>query len=794
MRILIFFLLFSLAKAGMVFAQSDIAAKMELYGKVKSAGSFFVHFDKNVYTNSETAYFTGYLLRPGKIPLNQHKVISVALIRDIDTTLVLEDKFAMEGGISFGSITLPDSILTGNYHFLVYTEYLVNGMPDVMFRQNVTLKSTFDPSFRSHIRLMSPQPDAQQNYQVLVSATSTDGRFLPKPVQVEYGYGALKKSIKTDASGQVLFDLPATYQPADPKVYVKLKYNKDSAFINLNIPAQKSHARVNFYPEGGNLVTGLLSTVGWEIKDQQNRPLSLKAVLYKDQHMIDTIESSSYGIGKFSLKPEKGATYSLKPIHSALADSVYLLPQALPAGMTITVPDALATDTLVVQLRSAGEQQVTLLIHNFNACFLNFPYRVTVDVLRMRISLENVPKGLTTLTVLDSLNRPLAERIFFAHYQPGEKISLSTDQPAYKKREKVNLKLLLKADEKAVVSVAVTQDNRNEHQKMTDMESYSYITSQLSALPVVSNGRPYSNTEYLSQILLVKGWRRYLWTEMLNVHPADTAYTQDQLKISGLISQKKPLTAPVQIGILGDKKFQVFQTDNSGHITFKNEDLVSPADKKLYLFINGSQNLPGQSKLRIQDGFEKLNVKLSRIKPDDMAIMPSELVNNAVLVIPNNEKILRLKEVVIKSTNSPVSGYASGANACGDYVCRNHILNCRNHISDPYNTQPIKGQYYSINGIMKVYSGCNPVDQSIFTLVKGIHEPKEFYVDDYKDPNEPAFFSTLYWNYAVMMDAGKPIDLSFLTSDITGKFRVVVQGVSTNDVVYGETSFEVKDK
>jgi len=794
MRILIFFLLFSIAKAGMVFAQSDIAAKMELYGKAKSAGNFFVHFDKNVYTNSETAYFTGYLLKAGKTLLNQHKVMSLVLIRDADSTVVLEDKFAMEGGISFGSITLPDSILTGNYHFLVYTEHLINGMPEVMFRQNVTLKSIFDPTFRSQIRLMSPQPNEQQHYQVLVSVTSADGRFLPKPVQVEYGYGPLKKSIKTDASGQALLDLPAKYQPADPKVYVKLKYNKDSAFINLNIPAQTTHARVSFYPEGGNLITGLLSTVGWEIKDRQNRPLSLKALLYKDQKVIDTVESSSYGIGKFTLKPEKGAVYSLKPVHSALADSIYLLPQALPAGITIAVPDALATDTLVVQLRSHGKQRITLLIHNFNECFLSVPYQVEFDILRMKIALEGIPKGLTTLTVLDSLNRPLAERIFFSHYQPGEKISLSTDQSSFKKREKVNLKLFLKEDEKAIVSVAVTQDNRNEHQKMTDIESYTYITSQLSALPLVSSKRPYNNTEYLSQILLVKGWRRYLWAEILHTHPADTLYTQDQLKVSGQINQKKPLTAPVQIGIFGDKAFQVFQTDNSGYITFKNEDLITPADKKMYMFINGAQNMSGQPKLFIEDEFEKLNKKLSRLKPDDMAIMPSELVNNAILVIPNNEKILQLKEVVIKSKSSQISGFGKGANACGDYICLNRILNCRNHINDPRNSQPIKGQTYVVNGGAEIYRGCNPVDQSIFTLVKGIHEHKEFYIDDYKDPDEPAFFSTLYWNYATMIQAGKPIDLSFFTSDITGKFRVVVQGVSSKDVVYGETAFEVKDK
>jgi len=34
----------------------------------------------------------------------------------------------------------------------------------------------------------------------------------------------------------------------------------------------------------------------------------------------------------------------------------------------------------------------------------------------------------------------------------------------------------------------------------------------------------------------------------------------------------------------------------------------------------------------------------------------------------------------------------------------------------------------------------------------------------------------------------------FYTGDITGRFRVVVQGVTSRDVVYAEHFFEVKDR
>jgi hypothetical protein len=67
-------------------------------------------------------------------------------------------------------------------------------------------------------------------------------------------------------------------------------------------------------------------------------------------------------------------------------------------------------------------------------------------------------------------------------------------------------------------------------------------------------------------------------------------------------------------------------------------------------------------------------------------------------------------------------------------------------------------------------------------------------LNDYKDPQEPAFFSTIYWNYGLILNGNKEANLEFYTSDITGKFRVVVQGITNNDVIYGEHYFDVKPK
>jgi len=790
MRLLLFCFLWALTLQN-VLAQDTIENKMKWYALAKPSGNLFVHFDKNVYSNNETVYFTGYVVKGGRVPLAANTVMAVALVREIDSALIIDDKFIMKNGLSFGSLSLPDSIPTGNYRFMVYTDKLVNKQPELLFIQHITIKSSIEPTFKASVKLAEQTNADSKSFKVLISTTSGDGKFLAKPAQMNYRYGNLKKTLNTDPFGQSIITIPNQANLSDPNLYIKLKSGKDSTFINLNIPQPKGKAQVNFYPEGGNMVNGLSSNVAWEVKDQQNRPIALKAFLFKNQQVIDTLETSSYGIGNFKLKPEIGVNYSVKLVHSNVIDTSYQLPKAIERGLALNLPNALVNDTLRINLKSTANSKITLLVHNFKENFITFPFQAKIGNSILKLPLIDLPKGLLTLTILDSLNRPLAERIFFAHYNNAQHITISSDKETYKQREKVVLKLNLNTDENALVSIAVVQNNRLELKKMHDIESYTYLTNELSALPIHAKGIAFKDRDYLEQMLMVKGWRRYTWQDLNAYKPIDTLIHVDSLKMSGQVSKlKKEISDTLAIGTMGGLNFNIFNTTAKGLFNLNLNHLVTPADKKMYVFVNGGQKIPYETKIIIKDDFLMLNQKLVRTLATDQLILPSNLINNTELVLKNNEKTIRLKEVIIRNKND-LGFRHSGANACGDYVCPYNILNCRNHPGHPSNTQPVKGMMYQIDGSRSMYMGCSIPDEGIFTLVKPIHMHKEFYHNDYKDPNEPAFFSTIYWNYGILLSTKKETELSFHTSDVTGKFKVIVQGISNKDVLYAEHFFEV---
>ena len=97
------------------------------------------------------------------------------------------------------------------------------------------------------------------------------------------------------------------------------------------------------------------------------------------------------------------------------------------------------------------------------------------------------------------------------------------------------------------------------------------------------------------------------------------------------------------------------------------------------------------------------------------------------------------------------------------------------------------------------YEGCdldyNGIKPGMLSFT-GIYAAKEFYAADHSkdETTEPDYSSTIYWKNWLLVNEDKSAELSFYTSDITGKFRIVVQGVAGNDVVYGEDGFMVTKK
>ncbi len=161
-------------------SQTILSEKMQYHSLAAPASKIFVHFDKTIYTNNETVWFSAYFLKLKPQKAMMHELLCVALVRDIDSAIIKQEKYIAGSGMAFGSMVLPDSMLTGNYHFQVTTNLVSKGVPELSFIQPVLIKTNIDPSFNASIKLLQPAGPGAEPNKVLISVLSRDARFLPK--------------------------------------------------------------------------------------------------------------------------------------------------------------------------------------------------------------------------------------------------------------------------------------------------------------------------------------------------------------------------------------------------------------------------------------------------------------------------------------------------------------------------------------------------------------------------------------------------------------------------------------
>lgn len=779
--------------------------KLASYSKTNPSNLLFVHTDKTLYTNNETIWFSAYLLRSESTGPGSHTILSAALVREDNRNVQLQSKYLMQDGLSFGSLTLPDSIPPGNYQLIASTNVLDEaGMPIAVFSQPVTIKSITQQNFNASLILLDTLlTNGMVRAKLTVNITVPVGK---EKISVDYRVGkGISRSVALNENSYIIAIPEEELSQAQPMLMTSIRYNNQVQHLNIRLPhplAKGIHVR--FFPEGGNLTDGLLSTIAWEAKTSGGLPIPVRGILYKNNLPVDTLNTNSYGIGRFDLKADRNSNYKLKlsDQHDLERDTLYTLPEATQDGIVIQLQEAVVNDTLHMVIYSHTAKTVRVLVHDYRDPYASFTIKAQPQGIRASIALQAIPKGLKTITVLDEQGRPLAERIFFAHYDQRVNAVIKTGKNSYSRKDSVHLSLRLTDPAgkplRGIVSIAVVQDNRIEGSKQRDIESYVYLDDPLGSLPRDPAGRGILNKQYLEDILLVKGWRRYTWMDLTDTNAKDliTHHTQPAAITGKVFFRNKPLNKPVEINILRDTRFDVITSGNDGSFVLDMDKLIITEGSSIVLNVNGKNS--DDYTFKFQDPYQAMNDSIAR----HISIPPSGLVklkaNSNDQVLDGMQRMIALQPVTITANRNDgrLFGTKRGPNKCGDYVCVADILNCPFHAADFYNRPPIIGEEYKVYTGSKfmsktTYLGCQ-TNKSLFT-VNGIYLSREFYgVNDNPDYlSEPQFVSTLFWRPGEIISP-EGNNLSFVAGDITGPFRVVVQGLAGTDVLFGEGSFVVK--
>jgi hypothetical protein len=356
------------------------------------------------------------------------------------------------------------------------------------------------------------------------------------------------------------FDVPATYKGhfIHVRAYTKWMLNFDTAFIykkNIRV-IQKgglpsalptATASLQFFPEGGDMISGIRNKVAFKAQDQWGKPVAIKGVVQKNGTTVDSLQVVHDGMGFFYLIPEAGAKYTAKWKDTKNVEHTTTLPEAKKDGISLQISFT-AGKRIFTLNRSpdAGEQLKTL--HLIGTMQQNLALKANVSLKDNLtnsgiLPVENLPSGVLTITVFDGQWNAVAERVI--HVNNTEyffRVQSTVQKYGLSKRGRNEIEVTVPQGIEANLSISVT-DGSIESDSSDHIVSRFLLTSELRGS--IYNPSYYfkNNSDSLAQkldlVMLTNGWRRFKWEDVTKgkfpviTYPKDTTYLALSGKLFG---------------------------------------------------------------------------------------------------------------------------------------------------------------------------------------------------------------------------------------------------------------------
>lgn len=488
-------------------------------------------------------------------------------------------------GIGAGEFTLPADAPGGEYTIEVYElqqkfptqkkTFLVNRYQAPRLNKELEFaRKTFGPGEEVRLTGKVARVDGGQ---------AIDGQ--PAIVTAQVDGQQVSQQTLTVKKGELAasFQLPAKIEAGQGSVSIQFTDGANVETIVRPLPIVLKKLRVNFYPEGGDLIAGVKNRIYFEARTTLGKPAELKGHIVdskgKELAVCQTLNDDkeagvNQGMGLVEFTPEAGQTYELKIDAPIGIEGKYVLPQPKKDGVALLIREGVVTDKIGISVTS-GQSDRKLLVGAYCRGRLIDHKKIGAAAGKTQdITLRPADgvSGVYRITVFEERkfpNRvhylPVAERLIYR--QPTEKLSfrITPDKKSYHPGDRVHLKIA-SVNEKdlptpAVVLVSVVDksiiklaDDKTER----SMPTHFYLTTEvkkpedLEYADFLVSDHPKAEAA-LDLLLGTQGWRRFIEQDpkLFEKHRQEA----DHLFFAAAVAQPQQRDLAQQAVLQVDEKF-----------------------------------------------------------------------------------------------------------------------------------------------------------------------------------------------------------------------------------------------
>ena len=438
----------------------------------------YLHFDNTAYYLGENIWFKAYVTSGvNDEPTTMSRVLYVELVSP-EGYVVKTNKYKIENGCCHGSFELTPLLLSGYYEVRAYTRYMLNRGKESIF-------SRVFPIFDK------------------VNADNWDFKNM-----LDRRRGFLSDIEKNDSITGL---------------------DREMEWVSSNLP----ECDLRFYPESGHLVSGIKSTVAYEVFGEDGINSDRSITITADGKPLLTSTPEHLGKGTFVITPNKNVKYRAI-LKQGKKEKKFDLPPVEEEGATIEVLEQDGTYYITAQNNLKADTEMGCAVMRRGKVFFYERFFSSDTCMLFAIDSKTLGEGVNRVVLFVNDNIPLAERQFFVtHAEPlasdmsTAKLLVTSDGESI---EKLNVnphgKITLdieREDGKPIsggtFSLSVSDaDYRQETSYTYNIYTYMLLGSELKGyIPHAARYFDRANmnrTRELDLVMLTHGWTSYDWNKL----------------------------------------------------------------------------------------------------------------------------------------------------------------------------------------------------------------------------------------------------------------------------------------
>ena len=601
---------FSFAQIG--HAQNPLEQEVEVFSNATDAEKIYLQLSGTTFNTSETIWFKAIVTdvlyhRPTK----KSGVLHVELIDPLDNRIVDKSLLKISNGISSGFFQMHSGYREGNYKLRAYTEWNKNFGQDFISSVPITLyriqKLDSKPNPIKNIVFTKDRTSNEFSLSSTVAVKELDSLHTGDAMLFINWKGGKDSIIIEPKKKKPIIKVQHKVPLNVPIINYQLKTNNE--VFTKSIILDDEYGSLQFFPEGGSLVEGLQSVVGFKYLDFKGNGAEVQGKIEDNySNIVTEFKSNALGMGKVVLTPKAGQTYYGILTTKSGNTFKYELPKVKKNGQVLSLIKKESDKELRIWNKEKNKDSVFVKLFHRGKNLFFLKARFTNGMFSFKIVTENLPHGVIGLTVFDKNFSPVAERHFFNELKHENlDIGLETNKDNYAIRDSVQVSISTRQNGQSVpasVSVMAVDSSYfyGTNLKRNNIVSYFLLQSDIQG-NVENPSYYFENEENLAELdylMLTQGWTNYKNKEKKK---ARLISAEKGLEIKGTVNDiDNPSKWKYDLNMLlmGEPmETYIIETDNTGYFQLTLDDSYG-LGRKFVIQPTNASNKRGKLKIDIK--------------------------------------------------------------------------------------------------------------------------------------------------------------------------------------------------